>query len=55
MSAVKYNAAILTGELAGKIMEMMIDSGLAVSLVIKQEMDTLKHDKLFIVPYLNSD
>ena len=35
MSAVKCNAAILIGELAGKIIEMMIDSGSAVSLVMK--------------------
>ena len=28
--AMKCNAAILTGELAGKIMKMMIDSGLPV-------------------------
>ena len=50
VAAVKCNAAILTGELAGKIMEMMIDSGSAVSLVMKQEVDTLKQDKLFNVP-----
>ena len=31
-------------------MEMMIDTGSAVSLVMKQEMDTLKQDKLFNVP-----
>ena len=35
MSAVKCNAAILTGELAGKIIEMIINSGSAVSLVMK--------------------
>ena len=46
VSAVKCNAAILTGELSGKIMETMIDSGSAVSLVMKQEVDVLKHDRL---------
>ena len=50
VSAVKCNAAILTGELAGKIMEMMIDSGSAVSLVTKQEVDMLKHDRLLNAP-----
>ena len=50
VSAVKCNAAILTGELAGKIMEMMIDSGSAVSLVMKQEVDVLKHDRLLNAP-----
>ena len=50
VSAVKCNAAIRTGELAGKIMERMIDSGSAVSLVMKQEVNTLKQDKLFNVP-----
>ena len=46
----KCNAAILTGELAGKIMEMTIDSGSAVSLVMKQEVDVLKHDRLLNAP-----
>lgn len=50
MLAVRCNAAILTGELAGKTMEMMIDSGAAVSLVTKQEVDTLKHDNLLNAP-----
>ena len=35
VSAVKCNAAIPTGELLEKIIEMMIDSGSAVSLVMK--------------------
>ena len=48
VAAVKCNTAILTGELAVKIMEIMIDSGSAVSLVMKQEVDT--KDKLFNVP-----
>ena len=38
-------AATLTGELAGKPMEMMLDSGSAVSLVLKEEADKLQ-DKL---------
>ena len=35
VSAVKCNAVILTGELAEKIIEMMINCGSAVSLVMK--------------------
>ena len=50
MSAVQCNVAILTGELAGKTVEMIIDSGSAVSLVTKQEVNTLKHDKLLNAP-----
>ena len=48
--SVRCNAAILTGELAGKTMEMMIDSESAVSLVTKQEVDTLKHHNLLNGP-----
>ena len=42
MAAVKSSAATLTGELAGECMEMMLDSGSAVSLVIKEEADKLQ-------------
>ena len=42
MAAVKSSAATLTGELAGERMEMMLDSGSAVSLVIKEEADKLQ-------------
>ena len=48
VAAVKSSAATLTGELAGKPMEMMLDSGSAVSLVslvLKEEADKLQ-DKL---------
>ena len=48
--AARCNAAILTGELVGKTMEMIIDSGSAVSLVAKQEADSLKHDKWLNIP-----
>ena len=44
--AVQYNAVIFMGKLARKTMEMMIDSGSAVSLVTKQEANILKHNKL---------
>ena len=47
MAAVRSSAATLTGELAGKPMEMMLDSGSAVSLVLKEEADKLQ-DKLTI-------
>ena len=40
VAAVRSSAATLTGELAGKPMEMMLDSGSAVSLVLKEEVDT---------------
>ena len=36
VAAVRSSAATLTGELAGKPMEMMLDSGSAVSLVLKE-------------------
>ena len=49
MAAVKSSAATLTGELAGERMEMMLDSGSAVSLVIKEEADKLQ-DKLANIP-----
>ena len=45
VAAVRSSAATLTGELAGKPMEMMLDSGSAVSLVLKEEADKLQ-DKL---------
>ena len=37
VAAVRSSAATLTGELDGKPMEMMLDSGSAVSLVLKEE------------------
>ena len=49
MAAVKSSAATLTGELAGERMEMMLDSGLAVSLVIKEEANKLQ-GKLANIP-----
>ena len=44
VAAVKSSAATLTGELAGERrgMEMMLDSGSAVTLVIKEEADKLQ-------------
>ena len=45
VAAVRYSAATLTGELAGKPMEMMLDSGSAVLLMLKEEADKLQ-DKL---------
>ena len=45
VAAVRSSAATLTGELAGKPMEMMLDSRSAVSLVLKEEADKLQ-DKL---------
>ena len=42
VAAVRSSAATLTGELAGKPMEMMLDSGSAVSLVLKEEADKLQ-------------
>ena len=49
VAAVKSSAATLTGELAGECMEMMLDSGSAVSLVIKEEADKLQ-GKLANIP-----
>ena len=49
VSVVRSSAATLVGELAGKSLEMMLDSGSAVSLIIKEEVDTL-HDKLINIP-----
>ena len=49
MAVVKSNAATLIGELAGKPLEMMLDSGSAVSLIIKQVVDNLQ-DKLMNIP-----
>ena len=42
VAAVRSSAATLTGELAGERMEMMLDSGSAVSLLIKEEADKLQ-------------
>ena len=49
VAAVKSSAATLTGELAGECMEMMLDSGSTVSLVIKEEADKLQ-GKLANIP-----
>ena len=49
MAAVRFSAATLTGELVGERMEMMIESGSAVSLVIKEEADKLQ-GKLTNIP-----
>ena len=49
VAAVRSSAATLTGELASKPMEMMLDSGSAVSLVRKEEADKLQ-DKLTNIP-----
>jgi len=48
--AVKSSSASLTGEFAGTVMEMMLDSGSAVSLVVKQEITNLGQDKLTNIP-----
>ena len=42
VSAVRSSASTLTGELAGKTLEMMLDSESAVSLLIKEEADNMK-------------
>ena len=42
VSVVRSSASTLTGELAGKALEMMLDSGSAVSLLIKGEADIMK-------------
>ena len=49
VAAVRSSAATFTGELAGKPKEMMLDSGSAVSLVLKEEADKLQ-DKLTNIP-----
>ena len=46
---VKSSAATLIGELAGRPLEMMLDSGSAVSLIIKEVADNLQ-DKLTNIP-----
>ena len=49
VSVVKSSAATLIGELAGRPLEMMLDSGSAVSLIIKEVADNLQ-DKLTNIP-----
>ena len=49
VSVVKSSAATLIGELAGRPLEMMLDSGSAVSLIIKEVTDNLQ-DKLTNIP-----
>ena len=39
VAAVRSSTATLTGELAGKPMEMILESGSAISLVLKEEAD----------------
>ena len=46
---VRSSASTLTGKLAGKTLEMMLDSGSAVSLLIKEEADIMK-DTLISTP-----
>ena len=50
VSRVRSSSATLTGEFAGRVMEMMLDSGSAVSLVIKQENSNFNQDKLTNIP-----
>ena len=50
MAAVRSSAAALTGKITGKTLEVILDSGSAVSLVMKQEFGNLKQNKLSKAP-----